>query len=82
MENVNRISRSNDLRERIINEKLMDVMEFTSDSDRNKEIVTLFVSGTSQANIGKEYSISSPRVRQIILQYIRHAIWYKIRNGI
>lgn len=66
----------NSIRQRIVNENLLAYKEFVPSSDRNINIVEELVTGSSYVEIGKKYQISSQRVRQIVLNYIRYCVWY------
>ena len=63
----------NHKRKRIIEENLMDYIDVVDVSDRNKEIVRMYVAGAKYKEICEKYNIKKQTVSDIVLRYMRHA---------
>ena len=61
-------------RKRILEENLLQYRDRLVVSERNKEIVEMYVKGSTYAEVGKKYGISGTRVEQIVHGYIRHCV--------
>lgn len=68
----------NHYRTRIVEEKLLDYLEMSTVSQRNKDIVVKYVSGSNYRMIGEEYGITAHAVRAVIRRYIFNVL--KIRK--
>ena len=63
-------------RDRILEEGLLDYIEFVNISSRNKEIVISYVNGCSYKELAEKHGVSNNRIPQIIREYIYHARKY------
>ena len=63
-------------RKTLADENLLAYKDCISISERNIEIVEGYAKGMTLGKLSKEYSISSERVREIIVTYIIHCHWY------
>ena len=63
-------------RKTLVDENLLAYKDCISISERNIEIVEGYAKGMTLGKLSKEYSISSERVREIIVTYIIHCHWY------
>ena len=63
-------------RKTLVDENLLAYKDCVSISERNIQIVEGYAKGMTLGQLGKEYSISSERVREIIVTYIIHCHWY------
>ena len=63
-------------RQRIIDENLMEYIDVVKVSDRNKEIVKMYVAGSSFKEIAEQYNLNRQTVSDIILRYITTAHKY------
>lgn len=60
-------------RKRIIEENLMENIDLVDVSDRNKDIVRMYVSGSLYREICEKHHITKQTVSDIISRYIRKA---------
>lgn len=74
------MQKNNFRRDKIIDEQLINYIQFVDMSSRNKEIVVAYVNGSTYKKLAEKYDISINRIPQIIRQYIFHARIYKIEN--
>ena len=74
------MQKNNFRRDKIIDERLMNYIQFVNISDRNKEIVVAYVNGSTYTELAEKYGVATNRIAQIIRQYIFHARIYKIEN--
>lgn len=74
------MQKNNFRRDKIIDEQLINYIQFVDMSSRNKEIVVAYVNGSTYKELAEKYDISINRIAQIIRQYIFHARIYKIEN--
>lgn len=74
------MQKNNFRRDKIIDERLMNYIQFVNISDRNKEIVVAYVNGSTYKELAEKYGVSTNRIAQIVRQYIFHVRIYKIEN--
>ena len=72
----------NHFRKRIIDENLLQYIQYVKMTDRNKSIVTEYVSGSSYIELGRKHFVTPSRVRDIIRDYIHHCNLYKNKTRI
>lgn len=68
-------------RKRIIENGYLALKDKLPISERNKEIITEYVTGRSYIEIGKDYNLTSARISMIVSNYVRHAIKYLNENS-
>lgn len=61
------------MRTRILDEGLMEYIDVVKMTDRNRDIVKMYVGGTSYVPIAEKYGISIQRVSRIVMGYIHGA---------
>lgn len=57
-------------RTRILEENLLEYMDKVDFSERNKDIVRKYVSGTSYKSLADEYQLTTERIASIVRDYI------------
>lgn len=65
------------LKDTIVQNNYMELIDTVKVSDRNKEIVKKYIAGTKMKALSEEYNVSYERVRAIIYNYIWHCSRYK-----
>lgn len=70
----------NHYRIRIIEENLLDYLDMSTVSQRNKDIVIKYVAGSNYRMIGDEYGITAHAVRAVIRRYVFNVV--KIRKNL
>lgn len=74
-------------RERAINEKIIDYIDYTPISDRDKEIFIAYVNGCNYKELTEKYGLSKQRISDIVSISINKTIWYNkiykkaLKNG-
>lgn len=74
------MNKKDHLRDKIIEEHLLDFVDAVSTSARNKEIVIRYVSGESQSCLAHAYKVSRSVIHQIIFTYYSNAHKYMSDN--
>ena len=82
MQNITRKPASpNHYRDRIISEGLLKYIDVVSISDRNRQVVKLYVcEGKSYGYIAEKFEISNTRIPQIIHNFILHCVRIQSNN--
>ena len=66
-------------RERIIKENLLEYLHIEK-SERNKDIVVLYVNGVSYKELASQIGVTPKRIAQIISQYVNRVVRYKMKQ--
>ena len=66
-------------RKRIIEENLMEYIDIVDISDRNKDIIRMYVSGASYKEICEKYNIKKQTASDVVARYIHKVYVLKKR---
>lgn len=75
------MNKKDHLRDKIIEEHLLDFIDQVSLSARNRDIVLRYMSGESQAELARCYSVSRNAVHQVIATYYSNVLKYLFKTG-
>lgn len=65
------------LKDTILENDYMELIDTVKVSERNKEIVKKYIRGIKMKALSEEYNVSYERIRAIIYNYIWHCRHYK-----
>lgn len=73
--------KNNFRREIIIENNLLEHLEFAKTSDRNKEILIAYVNGSSYKELAEKYNVTKNRIAQIVASVIlRTKVYLREQN--
>ena len=73
--------KKNSLRKHIEEYHLLDYIDQVSLSDRNRDIVSRYMTGESQAELARCYKVSRGAVHQVIATYYSNVLKYLFKTG-
>ena len=75
------MNKKNSLREHVSEYHLLDYIDQVSLSDRNRDIVSRYMTGESQAELARYYEVSRGAVHQVIATYYSNVLKYLFKTG-